>query len=179
MQLELPFDRPLTHLRRAVRLPSQRSTAALTRLANRLLRRLAPARGRPRPVAVRFNRLLRTAVGRADGAARTIELNPRLLDRHPAELVPTLVHELCHLAVGVADGHGERWRAAMRALGFPPLACHHLDVAGLEVRRRRAWRWSCRECGEVYLRRHRGARRFRCGGCGGRLAVDAELAAPE
>ena len=179
MQLDLPFDRALAPPRRPTRLPSQRSPAALSRLANGLLARLPPGRGRGRPVAVRFNPRLRTAAGRADGAARAIELNPRLLDRHPEELVPTLVHELCHLAVGVGDGHGERWRGAMRALGFPPVACHQLDVAGLEARRRRTWRWSCARCGEIYLRRNRGARRFRCGGCGGRLRVDAELAAPQ
>jgi predicted SprT family Zn-dependent metalloprotease len=80
--------------------------------------------------------------------------------------------------VGVGDGHGERWRRAMLALGFAPLTCHRLDTAGLEAQRRRAWRWRCAGCGETYLRRHRGARRFRCGACGGRLKVDAELALP-
>jgi len=174
VQLELPFDRPLP-TRRRIKLPSQRPPAALARLARRLLDRLPGGARRARPVSVRFNPRLRTAAGRADGRGRVIELNPRLLDRHPEELVPTLVHELCHLAVGVADGHGERWRGAMLALGFAPTTCHRLDTAGLEVRRLRAWSWRCAACGEIYLRRHRGARRYRCGSCGGRLRVAAEL----
>jgi predicted SprT family Zn-dependent metalloprotease len=175
VQLELPFDRPLPS-RRKRKLPSERSPAALARLAGRLLGRLVvDPRRRSRAVAVVFNSRLRTAAGRADGRGWAIELNPRLLDRHPDELVPTLVHELCHLAVGVADGHGKRWRRAMLALGHPPTTCHRLDTSGLESQRRRAWRWRCAGCGETYLRRHRGARRFRCGSCGGRLRVDAEL----
>lgn len=175
MQLELPFDRPLAPRRRR-KIPSQRPPAALSRLAGALLSRLQRG-GQRRPIRVLFNRRLRTVAGRADGRAHAIELNPHLLDRHPEELVPTLVHELCHLAVGVGDGHGERWRRAMLALGFAPATCHQLDVVGLEVQRRRAWRWSCAACGETYLRHHRGARRFRCGSCGGRLRVEAELRA--
>ncbi len=176
MQLELPFDRRLpAPARRRLKPPSQRPPAALARLARWLLGRLATGGRRARPVSVWFNPRLRTAAGRADGRGRAIELNPRLLDRHPEELVPTLVHELCHLAVGVGDGHGERWRRAMLALGFAPTTCHRLDTTGLETRRRRTWSWRCGTCGETYLRSHRGARRFRCGACGGRLRVGVEL----
>jgi len=51
VQLDLPFDRALAPPRRPTRLPSQRSPAALSRLANGLLARLPPGRGRGRPVA--------------------------------------------------------------------------------------------------------------------------------
>lgn len=183
LQLELPFEAPPAPAAEAPprparrpRLPSTRRLAALERLARHLLRRLGK-RGRWARVAVVWNPRLRTAAGRADGGARTIELNPRLLDRHPEELVPTLVHELCHLAAGIRHGHGEPWKAAMRALGHPPAACHHLDVEGLESRRRRWWRWRCVRCGETYLRRHRGARRFACSDCGGGLRVESEVGA--
>jgi len=180
LQLELPFDAaaPAPRTPRRRRLPSTRRLSALERLARYVMRRLGK-RGRWARVAVVWNARLRTAVGRADGGARSVELNPRLLDRHPGELVPTLVHELCHLAVGIRHGHGEPWKAAMRSLGHPPIACHHLDVAGLEARRRRWWRWRCVRCGETYLRRHRGARRFACSDCGGALRVEAEVALGE
>ncbi len=177
MQLELPFDRPRPR-RPARRPPSRRNLAALARLARWLLARLGAGGRLQARLAVEWNPRLRTALGRADGARRALELNPRLLDRHPDELVPTLIHELCHLAVGVREGHGPSWRAAMAALGQPPTACHRLDVSGLELRRRRRWRWRCRDCGDLYERSHRGARRFRCGACGGPLRVDGEIASP-
>ncbi len=157
-------------------MPSTRRLGALERLARYLMRRLG-RRGRLARVAVVWNARLRTALGRADGAATTIELNPRLLDRHPEELLPTLIHELCHVAAGIRHGHGEPWAAMMRELGHPPVACHRLDVSGLETRRRRWWRWRCVRCGESYLRRHRGARRFACSDCGGSLRVEGEVAA--
>lgn len=175
MQLTLSFDPP-PRSRRPQPLPSARRLDALERLGRYLLRRLG-LRGRRAKLAVVWNPRLRTAAGRADGATRTVELNPRLLDRHPAELIPTLVHELCHLAAGIRHGHGEPWRAAMGTLGQPPTACHRLDVAGLESRRRRWWRWRCVRCGETYLRHHRGARRFACSDCGGNLRVEAEIPA--
>lgn len=132
-------------------------------------------RRRPLPFAVEFNPRLRSTLGRADFARATVELNPRLLDRHPRELVPTLLHELCHLLAGPCAKHGPKWRALMEALGLPPRACHDLDTSGARGRRR-VWAWRCRSCGETYVRRHRGARRFRCGDCGGRLVVAGELA---
>ncbi len=86
------------------------------------------------------------------------------------ELVPTLVHELCHLAAGPRAGHGPKWRAMMAACGAPPTVCHRLDTSHV-ARRRRIWLWRCKSCGEGYVRHHRGARRYRCADCGGRLQV--------
>jgi len=167
-QLQLPLVAAVASRRR---LPSQRRTEALTRLALYLGRRLGAQR-RIRGLRVVFNPRLRTAVGRADFAGRAIELNARLLDRHPGELLPTLVHELCHLVAGRRAAHGERWRAAVTALGFEPETCHRLDVEDLVVRRR-VWVWICVACGERYPRHHRKAWRYLCGDCGGRLRVEA------
>ena len=174
IQLELPLAEPIRSVRsvrsvRRRRPPSARRPEALARLARWLAGRLGERR-KLRDDAVVFNSRLRTAAGRADSRARTIELNPRLLDRHPGELVTTLVHELCHLVAGVRAGHGPRWREAMERLGYPPAACHRLDVAGLAVRRR-IWVWGCVGCGETYRRRHRAAHRYRCGRCGRKLRV--------
>jgi predicted SprT family Zn-dependent metalloprotease len=165
IQLTLPLEAP----RRRRRPPSSRRAEALARLARWLGRRLG-ARRKVRGLRVVFNTRLRTSAGRADGSARAIELNPRLLDRHPEELVPTLVHELCHLIAGVRSGHGERWRESMLQLGFRPDTCHHLDVGGLAVRRRR-WTWTCVGCGERYERASRAAHRYVCSGCGRGLRV--------
>jgi predicted SprT family Zn-dependent metalloprotease len=173
VQLELPLAaarRP-----RRTRLPSGRRPGALERLALALARRVGAA-GRLRGLRVLFNGRLRTSAGRADFAGRAIELNPRLLDRHPAELVPTLAHELAHLIAGPRARHGPRWRAVIEALGFRAEACHRLDVDGLGVARR-AWIWRCGGCGESYRRRHRGARRFACGRCGRRLRLEGPAAA--
>jgi len=149
--------------------PSRRRPEALARLARRLAERLSAGR-RVRSLEVVFNRRLRTAVGRADFHGCRIELNPRLLDRHPQELLPTLVHELCHLLAGARAGHGPRWRAAVESLGFLPETCHRLDVEELAVRRR-TWLWVCRRCGESYERHSRAAHRYLCGRCGDRLRV--------
>jgi predicted SprT family Zn-dependent metalloprotease len=169
-QLDLPLDAPppAAAMRRR-KAPSARRPAALARLARWLAGRLG-ARRETRGLRVWFNPRLRTAIGRADFSARAIELNARLLDRHPEELVPTLVHELCHLVAGARAGHGARWRDAVVALGFRPETCHRLDVADLAVRRR-AWTWSCVRCGETYRRGHRRASRYLCGRCGGGLRV--------
>ena len=167
-QLALPFVSPPRRERR-LRPLSRRRPEALARLVRALARRLGAQR-EAREVRVVFNPRLRTAVGRADFSVRAIELNPRLLDRHPGALLPTLVHELCHLVAGARAAHGPRWRAAVGALGFRPEVCHRLDVAGLAVRRR-TWIWRCVDCGETYPRSHRKAWRYLCGDCGGRLRV--------
>jgi predicted SprT family Zn-dependent metalloprotease len=108
--------------------PSTLTQPALRLIVRSYLRRLGEEHRADRVRAV-FNSRLRTAIGRSDPARGRIYLNPRLLDRYPEELVPTLVHELCHVVAGVRAGHGPRWKGLMRRLGFPPDVCHDLDVA--------------------------------------------------
>ncbi|MGE0640412.1 MAG: SprT-like domain-containing protein [Thermoanaerobaculia bacterium] len=153
--------------------PSERSTAALERLAGIVLGPLRRQRlTRLREFRVVWNGRLRSTLGRADYRAAAIELNPELLDRNPGELVPTLIHELCHLAAGVRAGHGAKWKALMVAAGFPPTVCHRLDLSHLGNRSRpRRYLWLCRRCGETYPRTRPDARRYRCGSCGGGLKV--------
>jgi predicted SprT family Zn-dependent metalloprotease len=167
---------PAARTQRRPKIPSERPTAALERLAAAYLRPLRKLRWLcPRKVKVVFNGRLRSTLGRADFSAVTVELNPHLLDRNPRELVPTLVHELCHLAAGPRAGHGPKWKSMMAACGAEPTVCHRLDTSHI-ARRRRIWLWRCRTCGEGYPRHHRGARRYRCADCGGRFQV---LAVPE
>jgi len=121
-------------------------------------------------VRVIFNARMRTAIGRSEPSRNRIYLNPRLIDRHPEELLPTLVHELCHLVAGYKAGHGPLWQEMMRRCGFPPQTFHELDVTDF-LAERRSWRWRCRRCGEIYIRKSRAAHRYRCGGCGGSLEL--------
>jgi len=177
IQLALPLEAPSPVRRpRLRRLPTRRSIAALERLAAAYGRKLGMRR---RLVGLRvvFNSRLRTAAGRADFSGRTIELNPRLLDRHPEELLPTLVHELCHLAVGARAGHGPRWRSAVETLGYRPETCHQLDVSDLAPRRRRRWAWRCSGCGALSIRASRAAQRYLCGDCGRGLRLVGPLTA--
>jgi predicted SprT family Zn-dependent metalloprotease len=133
---------------------------------------------RVRELTVTWNRRLRSTLGRADYRAQRVELNPELLDRNPAELLPTLVHEVCHLAAGVRARHGEKWKELMRACGQKPVACHRLDLAHLPPRRqRRRYLWTCRSCGHDYPRTRPDARRYRCGRCGGGLRSSPVLVA--
>jgi predicted SprT family Zn-dependent metalloprotease len=168
-QLALVFDRPA----RRRKLPSQRSLAALERLGRAILRRLRrEGLTRARDLRVVWNRRLRSTLGRAEFRSATVELNRELLDRNPAELVPTLIHELCHLAAGVRAGHGAKWKGLMRACGEKPVACHRLDLSHLGRRERaRPYLWCCRRCGTSYPRTRPDARRYRCGKCGGGLRV--------
>ena len=152
--------------------PSSLTVPALRLIALAFLRRLGEEHRFDR-IRVEFNPRMRTAIGRADPARARIYLNPHLLDRYPRELVPTIVHELCHLLAGFRAGHGPRWKELMRRCGFVPSSYHDLDVSMVQ-RERRIWRWRCRGCGVAYLRRHRGARRYRCGRCGSSLAVVGE-----
>jgi predicted SprT family Zn-dependent metalloprotease len=122
--------------------PSTLTQPALNLIVRSVLRRLGEERWAPR-VRVVFNRRLRTAIGRSDPAGARIYLNPRLLDRYPRELVPTLVHELCHVVAGLDAGHGPRWKNLMERLGYPPDTYHDLDVEDVSVvrpRERRAAR---------------------------------------
>jgi predicted SprT family Zn-dependent metalloprotease len=145
----------------------------MERLGRAILKRLRrEGLTRARDLRVIWNRRLRSTLGRAEFRTATVELNPQLLDRNPQELVPTLIHELCHLAAGVRAGHGAKWKALMRACGERPTACHRLDLSHLPSRRRaRRYLWLCKRCGQEYPRTRPDARRYRCGNCGGGLAV--------
>ncbi len=116
--------------------PSTLNQPALRLILRSYLRRLGEEHRAARVRAV-FNARLRTAIGRSDPPRGRIYLNPRLLDRYPEELIPTLVHELCHVVAGLRAGHGPRWKGLMRRLGFAPDVYHDLDVAGLDPRRDR------------------------------------------
>ncbi|MEZ5990157.1 MAG: SprT family zinc-dependent metalloprotease [Planctomycetota bacterium] len=85
---------------------------------------------------VAWNRRLRTTAGQARLRSLRIELNPRLLERHPERVLEVFVHELAHLVVYRRHGraarlHGRQWRALMRRAGFAPEPRHGMDVGEL------------------------------------------------
>lgn len=149
--------------------PSQWPEGAIRLIVRSYLRRLDQEE-RTEKVRVIFNTRMRTAIGRSEPSRNRIYLNQRLIDRHPEELVPTLVHELCHLVAGYKAGHGPKWQEMMRRCGFSPQTFHELDVSDFLAERRR-WRWRCRRCGEIYIRKSRAVYRYRCGRCAGSLEL--------
>ncbi|NBB95892.1 MAG: hypothetical protein GVY16_09165 [Planctomycetes bacterium] len=131
-----------------------------------------------RKVSVVYNPRLRTTLGRAILNARRVELNPHLLRDNPAELVPTLAHELAHLVVHRRHGtrvapHGPQFRRLMRRLGLSSRATHALDVE--RVRRRRKSKYlylhRCSDCGYSFVAR-RARRNCYCKACGPEMTWD-------
>lgn len=121
-------------------------------------------------VTICYNPRLRTTLGRAVYDDFRVELNARLLLEHPAELVPTLAHELAHLAVYVkwrsAQPHGQHFRMMMASVGMPASATHNLPTAHLRKRRRRyLYIHQCGQCGQSHVARSVMRNRV-CAACG-------------
>jgi len=129
-----------------------------------------------RRAVIGYNDRLRTTLGRALLDEGRIELNPRLLMAHPVELVPTLAHELAHLAVkrryGRVRPHGVEFRAFMRALNLSAEATHRLATGSLRRRRRRyLYLHRCADCGYSFIAR-RVYRNYYCTACGPGMTWD-------
>ncbi len=96
-------------------------------------------------IRIHWNPRLRTTIGRALLDELVLELNPRLLARHPDQVRHVLIHEAAHLVVRRLYGpdeapHGRVWKAYMRLAGESTKATHDLDVSGLRVKRKPAAR---------------------------------------
>lgn len=88
-----------------------------------------------------FNERMRTALGRAHYEKNRIELNLRVLEKHPEELAPTFAHEFAHLVAPLIYGrrglgHQIGWRKVMELFGYPPERTHDLEIADLRRRHR-------------------------------------------
>jgi len=111
-----------------------------------------------RRASIAYNQRLRSALGRAILDDSRVELNVRLLRKHPEHLVCTLVHELAHVAVHIRFGkvppHGLHFRALMAATGLSPKATHSLPANPLKHRRRRyLYLHRCSDCGMTFIAR--------------------------
>ena len=121
-------------------------------------------------VKVRWNPRLRSTAGRAHWPEAIIEINPRLVGIHLAEVDRTLRHELAHLVALERAGrrrisnHGPEWRLACRQLGIPDEpACHRLPLPRNQVERR--FHYECPGCGRIYPRARRLTRPQACAPC--------------
>lgn len=141
----------------------------------------------PRRCRIGYNPRLRTTAGRAaceeagrgpgsrQGAYR-VELNPHLLREHPEQLVPTLAHELAHVAVWLRYGrrtapHGREFRTLMRAANLSDARCHDLPAARQLRRRRYLYLHRCSDCGQTFIAR-RPRRNVYCRKCGPEMTWD-------
>ncbi|PIE22761.1 MAG: hypothetical protein CSA62_10630 [Planctomycetota bacterium] len=108
---------------------------------------------------VEWNIRMRTRAGVAYLDALRIELNPRLLARHPAQVKECLCHELAHLVVHrrhgrAAQAHGVEWGALMERAGFSANRTHHFDTRGLRQRRQRyLYLHQCQGCQAHWMAR--------------------------
>ncbi len=115
--------------------------------------------------SVHYNRRMRTRAGAAWLRERRIDLNPRLLARHPLQVPETLVHELAHLVVYERAGagakpHGRAWQILMRRAGLPATRCHQMDISGLRLPRRSYWfLYLCRRCPSWWIQCQAAVRR--------------------
>jgi predicted SprT family Zn-dependent metalloprotease len=129
-------------------------------------------------VRVGYNPRLRTTLGRAVYGDDRVELNVHLLREHPDQLIPTLVHELAHLAVRRRYGesaapHGRAFRKLVAATGLPPETTHNLPAARRLRRRRRRYVYLhvCDGCGYSFV--GRSVRRDSyCTRCGPKMSWD-------
>jgi len=124
-------------------------------------------------VRIAYDRRLRTSAGIAHLDDRRVALNPRLLGENPAELVPTLVHELAHIVVYMRHGrvrpHGREFRGLMDAVNMPAHATHSLSADHLRAKRRRyLYLHRCRGCGYSFISR-KVRRNYYCIACGPKM----------
>jgi SprT protein len=123
-----------------------------------------------RRVKVVYNPKLSTTLGRAILNSDVVELNPRLLNEHPKELIPTLVHELAHVVVHMRFGrvapHGNHFKVLMEALNFSSKSTHSLPVDHLRRKRKKyLYLHCCSECKYRFVARSF-RRNYYCVACG-------------
>jgi SprT protein len=96
-------------------------------------------------IEINLNTRMRSALGRAFLLENRIDLNERLLKKHPEELAATVAHELAHLAAPLIYGrkglhHREGWRRVMKYLDFPADRTHSLNTDEFKARQcAKAW----------------------------------------
>lgn len=122
-------------------------------------------------VKIAYNPRLRTTLGQAFLDDGRVELNTNLLRAHPDHLIPTLVHELAHIAVYMRYGrvppHGRHFRVLMAAVAMNAKATHDLPTAKLLRRRRGKFLYvhKCEDCGYSFVAR-KAMRNYYCIKCG-------------
>lgn len=136
-----------------------------------------------RTVGIVYNPKLSTTLGRAILSSGVVELNPRLLNEHPKELIPTLGHELAHIVVyrrfGRAAPHGYHFKMLMSALDLSAKSTHSLPVGHLRRKRKNRkylYLHICSECKYRFIARSF-RRNYYCVTCGPDMKWDVYRAA--
>jgi len=118
-----------------------------------------------------YNRRLRSSIGRAHLHQNLIELNPKILTRHPEEFEKTYAHELAHIVAPLIFGkHGLGWKKVMQDFGFPPERTHSLPIPRHKQRGVATAQCGCQgRIHEIKVRRYRkmrfGRRTYICLKC--------------
>ena len=114
----------------------------------------------------------RTRFGQCDHRSRTISLSRVLIARASAEQIEqVLLHEIAHAIVGARAGHGARWLATARSIGYTGGRTHQIDASDELA----PWRGVCPSGHEV-LRFRRPAKPVSCAVCHPRFHRDYVIA---
>lgn len=128
---------------------------------------------KPELIEVRWHPEMRGTAGRAFIDYYVIWMNKRLFVGNPnatKECIPTLAHEIAHLAAPKIH-HGYGWQVAMQRLGYPAARTHSLNVENIKYHKAYYY-CPCMGCGvehrisPLILRRMQQGQRRHCRRCG-------------
>ncbi len=129
--------------------------------------------GKPFRHTARFNHRLRTTGGRYFPGDHRIEINPAYLEAGEETVLGIIRHELCHYHLHL-DGKDFRHRssefrkllARVGGLRYAP------PLPGMRKSLPVRYALICLHCGQIHYRKRKmDPRRYRCGACGGPLAL--------
>ena len=127
--------------------------------------------------SVGINHRFSRSLGRCSFRHKRIDLAGWIFQRCGwEEIQDTVRHEVAHALAGPGTGHGPLWKTEARRLGALPKSCARSDGtwASPASERPPSWLLRCLGCGREFPRKRRvQVRRFRCGGCGGPLSIEA------
>jgi SprT-like protein len=121
---------------------------------------------------VSFNNRLKTTGGRYLPSKRKIELNPKYLEElGEEEFIGIIKHELCHYHLHI-EGKGYMHRdpefKALLAKTGSPRHCNPLPSMKVAY----TYQFECTKCHWLYKRKRKiNMNKYRCGKCGGKLAL--------
>ncbi|MBM7471311.1 SprT-like domain-containing protein [Subtercola frigoramans] len=107
----------------------------------------------------------KTRAGLCDFTAKRITVSRYLAARFgDDEIHQVLLHEIAHAMAGPRAGHGPRWRAVARELGYAGDRLHHGETA----KELAPWVGTCPH-GHLHYRHRRPTRETACGKCSKRF----------
>jgi predicted SprT family Zn-dependent metalloprotease len=89
----------------------------------------------------------------------TIKLSIDYHQRHPNEIVPTLIHEMIHVKI---SGHGQKFKKELKRINDMGGTVHRYSKESAKEPR---WQYICTKCGTLTKRYRRVPKRYVCGKC--------------